>query len=54
MAEAADYYGVSAMTIRRLLEKGILKGKQVVSYAPWIIDQEELEKEHSCNNVRSI
>ncbi|MBC7231602.1 MAG: recombinase family protein [Actinobacteria bacterium] len=43
MAEAATYLGVSVMSARRLLERGVIKGKQAVPYAPWVIEREDLE-----------
>lgn len=43
MAEAAAHLGVSAMSVRRLLERGVISGKQVVPYAPWMIQREDLE-----------
>jgi DNA invertase Pin-like site-specific DNA recombinase len=42
MAEAASELQVSAGTIRSLLERAILPGKQVVKIAPWVIRREDL------------
>lgn len=43
LREAADYLGISPMSVRRLLEDGRLKGQQAVPYAPWIIRREDLD-----------
>lgn len=43
LEQTAHQFGVSAGFIRRLLVKGILPGKQVVRYAPWIIERRDLE-----------
>lgn len=43
LAEAAAQLGVSASVVRRLLERGILAGSQVVTHAPWAIAQEALD-----------
>lgn len=37
MAQAAQKLGISAMSVRRLLQEGILKGEQIAPYAPWVI-----------------
>ena len=43
MEVAARYLGISSMSVRRLLTRGILKGKQVVSHAPWVINKSDLD-----------
>lgn len=45
MQEAARYLGVSPMSVKRLLERGTLKGKQVVPHAPWVINKSDLDTE---------
>ncbi len=40
---AATHCGVSAGTISRLLTEGLLKGEQVVPYAPWEIRRSDLD-----------
>jgi hypothetical protein len=45
MAQTADYLGISPMSVRRLLLEKIIKGKQVIAHAPWIIRREDLETE---------
>jgi DNA invertase Pin-like site-specific DNA recombinase len=47
MQQAADRLGISAMTVRRLIEKGLLRAKQIVPYAPWMIPKEEIEREET-------
>jgi DNA invertase Pin-like site-specific DNA recombinase len=37
MAQAAQALGISAMSVRRLLGRGILRGSQVVPFSPWVI-----------------
>jgi hypothetical protein len=45
LAKAAVQLGVSAATVRRMIEAGLIEGTQPVSYAPWAIDPEILSKE---------
>lgn len=45
MDQAAATLGVSTMSIRRLLERGVLRGSQVVPYSPWIIPRDSLTEE---------
>jgi len=45
LQEAAERLGVCPQSVRRLIEKQILVGKQIVPCAPWVIPLEELEKE---------
>ena len=42
MQEAAQRLGICSMSVRRLIERGILSAQQVIPYAPWIISAEEL------------
>jgi excisionase family DNA binding protein len=42
MDQAAIALGVSAMTVRRLIAKGLLPAHQPVPYAPWTIRREDL------------
>lgn len=37
LSEAAKRLGTSTMTVRNLIKKGILRGDQIVPYAPWRI-----------------
>jgi len=43
MEEAAGYLGVSSMTVKRLITRGIIKGRQVVPHAPWVINKSDLD-----------
>jgi DNA invertase Pin-like site-specific DNA recombinase len=54
LAEAAERLGVSASVVRRLLERGILVGSQVVTHAPWSIPQEALDAPAVQQAVRAI
>ena len=45
IAEAASTLGVSAGTVRRLIELGKLPATQPVEHAPWAIRQEDLALE---------
>jgi DNA invertase Pin-like site-specific DNA recombinase len=42
IAQAASELGVSAMTVRRTILRGLLPAKQPVPYAPWAIQREAL------------
>lgn len=54
MAQAAEYLGVSPMSVRRLLSAGVIRGKQIVAYAPWIIRREDLDTEQVKSAVSAI
>jgi len=43
LEEAAQVLKVSHTAVQTLLRKGILPGRQVVAYAPWVIDRKDLE-----------
>jgi DNA invertase Pin-like site-specific DNA recombinase len=40
LEEAAERLRVSQATVRKLLERRVLKGRQIVKYAPWMIGME--------------
>jgi DNA invertase Pin-like site-specific DNA recombinase len=42
LEEVAERLEVSQCTVRKLLERGFLKGRQIVKYAPWMISPEAL------------
>ena len=44
LIQAANQLDVSDKIIRRLIKAGSIRAKQIVKYAPWIIDKSELEK----------
>ena len=54
MAEAAHELGVSPMSVRRMLQAGILPGEQVVPYAPWVIRHSDLQQEAVQQEVNRI
>ena len=43
LEQVAQHFGVSAGFVRRLVIEKILPGKQVVRYAPWVIERRDLE-----------
>lgn len=43
MQQAAEELNVSSMVIRRLLKHKVLPGRQVVKYAPWMIERKDLD-----------
>jgi len=45
LGQAAKYCNVSRTTINRLVESGVLKKEQMVSWAPWEIRRSDLESE---------
>ena len=44
LEEAAERLRVSQATVRKLLERRVLKGRQIVKYAPWMIGMEALNE----------
>jgi hypothetical protein len=54
LSEAATELGVSAPTVRCLIEQGILPGRQVIRYAPWIIERSDLKLPEVKAAARSI
>jgi DNA invertase Pin-like site-specific DNA recombinase len=44
LEEAAEQLQVSQCTVRKLLQRGLLKGRQIVKYAPWMISPEALKE----------
>jgi len=44
LEEAAERLRVSQATVRKLLERRLLKGRQIVKYAPWMIGMEALNE----------
>jgi hypothetical protein len=42
------------MSVRRLLCAGVIQGKQIIAYAPWIIRREDLETEQVKSAVSAI
>jgi len=54
MKEAAAFLGISPMSANRLLAKGIIKGRQIVAYAPWLIKKDDLETEQVKQAIAAI
>jgi DNA invertase Pin-like site-specific DNA recombinase len=44
LEEAAERLKVSQCTVRKLLQRGLLEGRQIVKYAPWMISPESLNE----------
>lgn len=44
LEETADQLEVSPCTVRKLLQRGLLKGRQIVKYAPWMIQPESIKE----------
>ena len=42
LEEAAEQLQVSQCTVRKLLQRGLLEGRQIVKYAPWMISPDAL------------
>jgi excisionase family DNA binding protein len=45
LAQAASVLGVSTMTVRRMIMKGLLPARQPVPYAPWAVRREDVSAE---------
>jgi DNA invertase Pin-like site-specific DNA recombinase len=63
LSEAARRLDVNTYTVRNLIKRGIIKARQIIEYAPFVIENSELEKEtvseiikrlKSGENLRSI
>jgi hypothetical protein len=44
LEEAAERLHVNQGTVRKLLQRGLLKGRQIAKYAPWMITPEALKE----------
>jgi excisionase family DNA binding protein len=44
LAEAAGALGVSTITVRRMIERHLLRATQSVMHAPWVIRREDLHR----------
>ena len=44
LEETAEQLKVSQCTVRKLLQRGLLKGRQIVKYAPWMIQPEAIKE----------
>ena len=54
LEEAAQYLGVSATTVRRLITTQLLPARQVVPFAPWEISREALTADVVRQTVTAI
>ena len=54
MKKAAAFLGICPMSVSRLLARGVIKGRQVVAYAPWLIKRDDLETEQVRQAVAAI
>lgn len=54
MEKAAQALGVSSMTVRRMIQRGILPAKQPVAHAPWSIAREVLTSEPVKRAVHAV
>jgi DNA invertase Pin-like site-specific DNA recombinase len=52
--QAAKHIGVCCATIKRMVEKGILRKEQIVPYAPWEIRCADLDSEQVQNAVNHL
>jgi Helix-turn-helix domain len=44
LEQAAEQLQLNQGTVRKLLQRGLLKGRQIVKYAPWMISPEALRE----------
>jgi DNA invertase Pin-like site-specific DNA recombinase len=54
LRQAAEQLEVSPDAVRRLIKLGIIKAKQIVRHAPWLIARSELEKPEVVDAAMSI
>lgn len=54
LEQAADQLGVCAQSVRGLINRNVIVAEQVVPYAPWAIQKQELEKEEVKMAVKGI
>lgn len=54
LGQTAEKLGVCAMTVQRMIKRGILNGKQFVPFAPWIIQADDLNNPEVQEAVRRI
>ncbi|MBX7135138.1 MAG: recombinase family protein [Fimbriimonadaceae bacterium] len=54
LQQAAESLGVSHTVVQRLIRHGQLPARQVVKYAPWIINRKDLDDDTVQSTVRSI
>jgi hypothetical protein len=54
MQQAADALRVSEMVVRRLIAQKILPAKQIVKFAPWMIERSDLELSAVRKEIRRV
>ena len=54
MQQAAATLGVSEMVVRRLIAQKILPAKQIVKFAPWMIERTHLELPAVRKEIRRV
>ncbi|UCE05422.1 MAG: helix-turn-helix domain-containing protein, partial [bacterium] len=54
LRQTADQLAVSGDTVMRLIKAGVIKARQIVKHAPWLIHQSELAKPKVIEAVKSI
>ncbi len=54
MQQAADALRVSEMVVRRLIAQKILPAKQIVKFAPWMIDRAALKRSAVRKEIRRV
>ena len=54
LRQTADQLAVSPDTVMRLIKAGVIKARQIVKHAPWMIHQSELAKPAVIEAVKSI
>ena len=54
LEQAAERLGVSANSVRRMIQRGILPGSQIVPLAPWQIPVDMLESDRVKHAVKNI
>ena len=54
MQQVADELQVSCTVIRRLIKEGTLPARQIVAYAPWIIEQKDILKPNVQASIKAV
>lgn len=54
MKDAAAHLGISPMSVRRLISRGLIPAKQIVTHAPWVIERTVLERDEVQRAVTAI
>ena len=54
MEQTANELKVSNTVIKRLIRQGILPAKQVVHYAPWVIERKDLQLPSVLAEIASV